>query len=672
MPQIRVFLTSGENRVFAIGNHDVRVFIGRSDECDIMLADQGASRRHASIYTVDGRWCVQDLGSLNGTLLNGNSIEECQIDAGDRLLIGDTTLLFENGTSPNSEHAGSTASHFGGASNELAPAALVASLLEIDRSLSALGEWEPAKRIASLRESLGLPEVRIVVFGEFSRGKSTLINALVGRIVMPAQLIPTTGHLTRIVFGYKDEVRVIHSDGNVERGGLDKIAEFSSLNIDGVARENIDSIEVAVRSPMLEDGLILIDTPGVNDRDAQTHRAKAAIGEADLVIYLLDARQLLSSAERELAVEWMAKSLRKPVVPVVNFINFLEADERPEVFQIIERWSIEHLDTILDRPWFTVDARGALKHALGDGMPPDDDFRLLRSQLAGLTGTKRENFQRRSRYTQLLAEVGFAGDRNEHVLHRIREDADQLERDRAEERRQLEYLAQRFDATAKMERDRLVLFAETQLRLGLQRLDAMLRTSDKETLQRNAAKRFEERLFEAMGAIEREADGALVKLAGCGCNPPARMAISERLSLDARIQVGDLPVIEASVGQKVAGGVIGAGLGTLLWPGLGTWAGFKVGKWIARKLGETEPDYGAAFCDAARRQWEPATKRVLDVLQAQYDARVTRVKARVQIADQADNRRTKSLAIEMAQREALTVFMEKCRHHLGAGLATSN
>jgi GTPase SAR1 family protein len=299
-------------------------------------------------------------------------------------------LTFENGKPLASEPAAVIASHSSGLPNALASASLATSLVEIDKRLSALAEVERAKRIRSLRESLCTPEFRVVVFGEFSRGKSTLINAVIGRVVMPAQLIPTTGHVTRIMFGSKDEVRVHHADGELEICALKNISEFSSLNIHGVARENVDSIEVAVNSPMLESGMIFIDTPGVNDRDAQTRRAKAAIAEADLVIFLLDARQILSSAERELAVEWLAKDLRKPLVPVVNFMNFVEAGDREELIQIVERWSKEHLDSALSRPWFAVDARGALKHALGEGAPPDDDFRLLCSQLAGLTGHKRE------------------------------------------------------------------------------------------------------------------------------------------------------------------------------------------------------------------------------------------------------------------------------------------
>jgi hypothetical protein len=350
----------------------------------------------------------------------------------------------------------------------------------------------------------------------------------------------------------------------------------------------------------------------------------------------------------------------------------VEGGDRQELLQIVERWSKKHLDSALSRPWFAVDARGALKHSLGEGAPPDDDFRLLWSHLAGLTGREREGLQKRGRYGQLLAEISLAREENEQVLRRIRENAERVTRDRAEARRQLQDLAQRFDATAKVERERLVLFAETKLSLGLQRLEAFLRTSGKESLRQKAGSRFEEQLRDTVRAIEKETDGALAKLAGFGCNPPAGLTIWERLSLDAQIEVGELPVIEASGGQKALGAIIGAGLRTLLLPGFGTGAGLALGRWIARMLWKTEPNYGTAFCDAARKHWEPAGRRVLDLLQAQYDARVARVKTRVEQADEADNQSTKSLAMETGQREALSAALDQCRHQLETGLSTPN
>jgi hypothetical protein len=67
--------------------------IGRTEAADIPLADASVSRRHARLFYLDGRWHVEDLGSRNGTHLNGKPVRNpLAIDAGDQIRIGDTVL----------------------------------------------------------------------------------------------------------------------------------------------------------------------------------------------------------------------------------------------------------------------------------------------------------------------------------------------------------------------------------------------------------------------------------------------------------------------------------------------------------------------------------------------------------------------------------------------------
>jgi len=69
--------------------------IGRSPECELVLRDSRASRRHARIAARDGVLILTDLGSTNGTRVNGHRITEVVLGAGDRIAIGETVLLIE-------------------------------------------------------------------------------------------------------------------------------------------------------------------------------------------------------------------------------------------------------------------------------------------------------------------------------------------------------------------------------------------------------------------------------------------------------------------------------------------------------------------------------------------------------------------------------------------------
>lgn len=71
--------------------------IGRLPQCEVALADRGASRRHAQIRLKGGSATLTDLGSTNGTELNGHAVQTSMLDDGDRITIGTTVLVFRRG-----------------------------------------------------------------------------------------------------------------------------------------------------------------------------------------------------------------------------------------------------------------------------------------------------------------------------------------------------------------------------------------------------------------------------------------------------------------------------------------------------------------------------------------------------------------------------------------------
>ena len=84
-------LPSGDRR--GLGAEPFQV--GRMGECDLTLADPNVSRRHAELRPVDGSWVVVDLGSMNGTRVNGRPVTEQRLVDGDEIAIGHHVLRFE-------------------------------------------------------------------------------------------------------------------------------------------------------------------------------------------------------------------------------------------------------------------------------------------------------------------------------------------------------------------------------------------------------------------------------------------------------------------------------------------------------------------------------------------------------------------------------------------------
>jgi FHA domain-containing protein len=71
--------------------------IGRAAECEIALKDSRASRQHARVHARDGHLVLTDLGSTNGTRVNGQRVREVVLGDGDRILVGETELVVTSG-----------------------------------------------------------------------------------------------------------------------------------------------------------------------------------------------------------------------------------------------------------------------------------------------------------------------------------------------------------------------------------------------------------------------------------------------------------------------------------------------------------------------------------------------------------------------------------------------
>jgi hypothetical protein len=73
------------------------VVIGRSQDCDVRLADPNVSRRHAEVRQEETSYWIVDLGSTNGMEVNGRRLRQSKLEDGDRIVLGSTEAVFEIG-----------------------------------------------------------------------------------------------------------------------------------------------------------------------------------------------------------------------------------------------------------------------------------------------------------------------------------------------------------------------------------------------------------------------------------------------------------------------------------------------------------------------------------------------------------------------------------------------
>jgi len=95
MPVLRVRKGKNEGEAYAVFSRKDPTVLGRGEDTEVCLDDSRCSRKHAHIMPASGNWLIQDLGSSNGTLLNGEKIDQGRLQDQATIQIGNSLLVFE-------------------------------------------------------------------------------------------------------------------------------------------------------------------------------------------------------------------------------------------------------------------------------------------------------------------------------------------------------------------------------------------------------------------------------------------------------------------------------------------------------------------------------------------------------------------------------------------------
>ncbi len=90
--ELRYRNSEGSNEIIQLSGTELT--IGRSPEADIVIRDEKVSRIHASVILWAGDYVIKDLGSRNGTLINGNMIDVAVLKPGDSIKVGPRSIDF--------------------------------------------------------------------------------------------------------------------------------------------------------------------------------------------------------------------------------------------------------------------------------------------------------------------------------------------------------------------------------------------------------------------------------------------------------------------------------------------------------------------------------------------------------------------------------------------------
>ncbi len=186
-----------------------------------------------------------------------------------------------------------------------------------------------------LREKILKNRFNLVVVGQFKRGKTTFINALLGADLLPTAVVPLTSIVTVIEYGQKVHVKVVFNDGHSGEVPPDKLPEYVTEK--GNPRNVKDLAEVIIRYPSeyLTDGVRLIDTPGVGSvYQHNTDIAYEYLPRSDATVFLISVDQPLSKAEVDFLRD--VKGYSERIFFLQNKADYISADELRESLEFTE------------------------------------------------------------------------------------------------------------------------------------------------------------------------------------------------------------------------------------------------------------------------------------------------------------------------------------------------
>lgn len=236
-----------------------------------------------------------------------------------------------------------------------------------DRKVKLLDSVESLKKIVQIKLSENVEDLEffekeledlnfnVLCLGDFSSGKSTFINNffLEDKVKLPVRVTTTTAKLTIVKYGKELKVLAIMKDGSRQeiKENIEESLK-SMVAAKGTQLDNIEFVEVQIPSDILKEGIVIVDSPGLND--PETERMDITfrfVNQADCVLYFLSAHQAWKNNEKEfLEDKILSKDDLDKIFFLINYWdNIVDEKEREDLLSHVNSKILESTNIVKEK-----------------------------------------------------------------------------------------------------------------------------------------------------------------------------------------------------------------------------------------------------------------------------------------------------------------------------------
>jgi Dynamin family len=325
-------------------------------------------------------------------------------------------------------------------------------LLDLATLAGLLGAEDVSQESRELAARVSEGRFYVACVGQFKRGKSTLINALVGQPILPTGFIPVTAVPTVIRFGERAKARIRTREGAWQDILISDLKQYVTEELNPENQKGVQGAEVFVPSPLLASGMCIVDTPGLGSVfTGNTAATQAFIPHIDAALVVVGADPPLAGEELTL-VEAVGKQVQELIL-VLNKADRTADAER----EAASKFTRQLLQKKLGREVGPVFEVSAQERAESRG--PERDWRKLIQALQSLVDDSGRQL------VWAACERGLER-LSEEVLAIISERRDALRRPIEESERRITVMKQTIAGAERSMRELNFLFMAEQQRLS--------------------------------------------------------------------------------------------------------------------------------------------------------------------------------------------------------------